>query len=463
MNQEVSDYILFFGRFHPLIVHLPIGFLIIALILEGLSPIKRFRLFEPVIGFVLLLGTMSSIIAAIMGFMLAQAGGYDEQLLFIHQWAGITLAIFTLLAFLLKTKLQKSSSNLLNKAYITVLVVIFIGLTAAGHYGGSLTHGSDYLMKYAPNGLRMVAGLSAKEEVKKITNINEAVVFTDIVFPILDTKCNSCHNASKSKGDLMMHDTIAFLKGGEGGTPFLAGNANKSIMIENILLPQIDDKHMPPKGKTQLTDEEIKLITWWIDEGASFHKKAKSLKIPEEVQIILKTMEDPNAFKSAVDLLLASGVKAADAQMIAQLQKKAMNVMFVANDANWLQAKILPGYSADSLVNNLTKVSEQLTWLDLKRTTTTDKALVTISQFKNLTRLYLDNTMITDNGLKHLKSLSYLEYLNLFGTKISDKGIRQLSGLKNLRKLYLLDTQVSKNAVSELKRALPLVEVYFRH
>src|SRR5690606_13777768 len=190
------------------------------------------------------------------------AGGYNKNLLFIHQWAGIILAIAAVAAYILYRQLQLRPSALLDKAYMAIMLLVMVSLSVARHFGGSLTHGSNYLTQYMPNGLRKIVGLPAKKEkqIHQITNLNEAVVFKDIIYPILDTKRVSCHNEDKSKGDLLMHTPEALLKGGENGSVLIAGDASQSELMKRIHLPEIDEDHMPPKGKRQLTDEEVDLL-----------------------------------------------------------------------------------------------------------------------------------------------------------------------------------------------------------
>ncbi len=461
MEQETSEIVLFFGRFHPLMLHLPIGFLVIAFTLEVLSRFDKFRKYKPAVGFVLLLGAASAVVAATLGYMLAQGGGYNEQLLSIHQWSGIGVAVASVVAFLLYRQAQKKSSVVLDRAYVSVMSVMVLSLTVAGHFGGSLTHGSDYLTQYMPNPLRAVAGLPPKEKkiVRKITDLNAAVVYTDIIYPILDARCTSCHSEDKSKGDLQMHTVEALLKGGEDGPVFVAGNAPESHMIQRINLPENDEDHMPPEGKSQLTDEQVRLLTWWVEEGAPFDKTVAQVEADEEVQAILQTLADPDANKSVVEKLLATDIAPAAEQTLRQLKDEGIQVMPLAADIHWLQVSVPPSYSNDSLMNDLGQVSGQLTWLDLGGTPVTDAALASLDQFKNLTRLHLENTQVTDAGLLHLKDLPYLEYLNLYGTAVSDEGIQQLSSLKNLKKLYLWQTQVTPAGAAQLKEALPGLEI----
>jgi uncharacterized membrane protein len=461
MEQEVSDLIIFFGRFHPFFLHLPIGFLIIGVTLEILSRFKRYSQYKPAVGLVLYLGAASALVAAGLGYMLAQEGGYNEDLLSIHQWSGISLVIFTIVAALLHWQRQRNAAAYIDKVYITMLLLMMVTLTITGHYGGSLTHGTEYLTQYMPNGIRMVAGLDPKKRItiKKITNLEEAEVFNDIIYPILDSRCTSCHNSSKQKGDLMMHTEEALLKGGESGPILIAGNGEESEMIKRILLPENDEEHMPPKGKSQLTEEQIFLLQWWVDEGAPFNKTIAEVKVDEKAQAVLNTLVDPHANKTEVEKLLISKVQPADKQVINQLKEKGVQVSPLAADTYWLQSKISTDQPMDSLIPVLSRVSEQLTWLDLGGTPTTDMDLSHISKFNNLTRLHLENTKISGEGLMHLENLYYLEYLNLYGTPINDKDLQQLAILKNLKKLFVWQTMVTEEGAIQLQKALPGLEV----
>lgn len=461
MDQEVSDIVLFFGRFHPLILHLPIGFLAIAFLLELLSRFERFRSYRPAVEPALLLGAGSAVVAAGLGYMLAQGGGYNEDLLDLHQWLGIGVAIASVLSYFLLRQARSSTRPAMDKAYVSVFSVTVLVLMGAGHFGGSLTHGSDYLTKYMPNPLRTLAGLPPKEikEEQKITNLDSAVVYTDIIHPILDARCVSCHNDDKKKGELMMHTVAALEAGGEGGPIFVAGNAEESRMIQRIHLPMIDEEHMPPDGKSQLSDEQIELLTWWIDQGASFDKTVAELSADEEMQAVLATLADPDANKTEVEKLLTSEVPAVDEPTMQQLKASGVSIMPLAAEVAWLQASASAKQSGDSLLQQLSPVAEQLTWLDLGNTQLTDEALQALSQFKHLTRLHLENTAVSDAGLAHLKELEYLEYLNLYGTKVSDEGLQHLTGLDNLRHLYLWQTEVTSEGAAQLQEAIPGLEV----
>ena len=78
----------FLGRFHPLIVHLPIGILMMAAILQliAIKSTKFKNLLDPAISITLFWGGLSSIGAVSIGWLLSLQGGYDTDTLFWHKW-----------------------------------------------------------------------------------------------------------------------------------------------------------------------------------------------------------------------------------------------------------------------------------------------------------------------------------------------------------------------------------------
>lgn len=461
MEERSSDWILFLGRFHPLVLHLPIGFLALAFIMECMSRFRRFHQYRAPVGFVLAVGAASALATTVLGLMLAEGGGYDEDVLSSHQWTGIGVCVFSIMALAFRRLSQKRTSLSADRLYIGTMTAMVITIAVAGHYGGSLTHGSDYLTRYMPDNLRALAGLPEQRHYEKkiITNLDSAVVYADIIDPILYAHCTSCHNESKSKGDLMMHSPEAMLKGGETGQLFIAGDADGSLMMERILLPEDHDDHMPPKGKSQLSDEQIRLLAWWINEGAPFDKRISQVNIPADVQSLLDELVEPGANKSEVEILLTSKASPVSEQTLTQFKMKGVRLEPLSDEIHWLQADVAPYVAADSLLHSFTSISKDLTWLSLAGTSTTDEGLSHLADFTFVTRLHLGNTSITDEGLKHLRSLTYLESLNLYGTNVSDEGLKQLSDLKNLRVLYLWQTRVTNEGVATLQKALPNLKI----
>ncbi|MEP7143344.1 MAG: DUF2231 domain-containing protein, partial [Ferruginibacter sp.] len=140
----------FLGRLHPGMVHFPVGLILIAAIFE-LFTLKNFNSkLRPGINLLVIAGALSAVVSAVLGLLLARNGDYGKNILAIHQWAGIATACLGGLAvfFLLRIRSRKLPGLL--KTYRGILFFTAVGVSVAGHFGGSLTHGSDYLSETFP-------------------------------------------------------------------------------------------------------------------------------------------------------------------------------------------------------------------------------------------------------------------------------------------------------------------------
>jgi mono/diheme cytochrome c family protein len=361
-----------------------------------------------------------------------------------HQWFGISTAFVSIIAYLFNRW-----ENVFAK---WTILLMCIGIIITGHLGGSLTHGTDYLTK----------GWTTKEdsttkEIKPITNVQEANVYADIVQPIFETRCYTCHNKSKKKGGLRLDDPSFILKGGKDGEVIKPGDADNSDMVRRLLLPRKDEDHMPPKEKPQLKENEIALLHWWIATGASFNKKVNELEQPEKIKPILLALQGKEIKKVMPDVP-EKPVEAANEKTLKQLHDRGVVVLPAARNSNYLSANFV---TVDSItekdISLLSSIKKQLIWLRLNDKKITDTMLGTISQLTNLTRLQLDHTGITDKGVGVLKSLANLQYLNLVGTAVTAQGVIQLKDLPHLQAIYLYKTFINSSEWQTLKNNFPKV------
>ena len=228
------DLLNYFGKFHPIILHLPIGFLFLAFMMQVHDYWKKQQQFRRAISFALFWGMLSAVLAAASGYFLANAGGYDEDLLSRHQWLGFIVAGLSILLFFA----QKQNRVDLKKIYFPFFILTTILLIATGHFGGSITHGNDFL-----------DFSNSKTTQRTIVDIENAIVFDDLIQPLLQEKCVRCHNPSKTKGDLLMTTIEGLEKGGKTGALFVKGDAEHSLMLERIHLPLEEKKTHAPKGE----------------------------------------------------------------------------------------------------------------------------------------------------------------------------------------------------------------------
>ncbi len=89
---------------------------------------------------------------------------------------------------------------------------------------------------------------------------------------ILQNNCASCHGQGKREaGDLRVDGLDHLLKGrGEWLLALVGGKSGESEMIKRCLFPRSDKLHYASKRKkTQLSPEELTLLSWWIDQGGA--------------------------------------------------------------------------------------------------------------------------------------------------------------------------------------------------
>ena len=282
MSNSAHDFVLFLGRFHPVLVHLPIGGLVLLGVLELLARFTRLTHAAQASRVIIGLATAAAIAAASLGWMLSQSGGYDPQLLPWHKWTGIAVAATCTLSCLLNCLGQL-------RAYRLSLAVTLALLVVASHLGASITHGRDFLTQFAPAPLRALlggqSGPAAAPEQR--ADLAQRRVFSELIQPILQRRCSTCHGPEKHKADLSMESYETLLKGGKDGPVLIAGKVLDSPMINRLLLPPADEDHMPPQGKPQPTLAEIATLQWWIEQGASGDKTVGDLKPGTEVLRIL--------------------------------------------------------------------------------------------------------------------------------------------------------------------------------
>ena len=240
-------------------------------------------------GFILALATPLAIVTAVCGWLLSLAGGYEVNLLAWHQWLGTGTAAACLVTAVL---FQRRKFN----AYRASLFVTFALVMAAGHLGGSLTHGSDYLSRYAPWPLKSWLGGTAPKKspaVVSAPDLRRLPVFAGVIAPVFSNKCAGCHGLGKSKAGLRLDSFAGVMRGSENGAVVRAGNAAQSLVLQRVLLPADSEDHMPPSGKPPLTAGEIALLKWWLAAGSPENETVAELQPPPDILEILSARSGP--------------------------------------------------------------------------------------------------------------------------------------------------------------------------
>lgn len=460
---NLQDWFNYLGHYHPLIVHLPIGILVVAVILE----IVRWRTgqqLDAAIRICLAVAFISAVFSCLFGWFLSREGGYEESTLQLHQWMGIALSAITGICWLLLKFRFRSMFRVL-------LAIAMVLLTITGHQGGNMTHGEDYLTANLPQPVAGWFGMETKPDSlpprAPITNIEEAHVLNDLVMPVLQQKCFSCHSASKVKGGLRLDGEDRLFKGGKHGAVVKPGDVAGSELISRLLLPMEDDKRMPPKDKDQLTKEQIQLLSWWVKTGAGTKQKVSELQPDSTVRQWLVHFSSGGGTKEAEPMALSAVYEknppAADSASIAALRKLSVLVNPVAQEKTLLQVSCINYRDMDDAgLKALLPLKENIVWLHLPDTKITDAGLSTIREFKNLVQLNMAGTIITSAGIAQLKDLEYLETINLTNTKVDDAALAVLAQIKSLRAIHCWKTAVSEAAAKRMQETHPGLLVVLR-
>jgi uncharacterized membrane protein len=424
------------GHLHPVVVHLPIGFLALAILFELLSYFKKFEQLKIAIPITLLVGFITAVLSCIFGYLLSLGGEYEFSKINNHKIAGITLAVASGLLFISTTTVVKKIFSIPRLIFSSLCVVVLLIMIYTGHQGGSLTHGSDYLsIKLIDEPIR-----------KKPISVAEALLFEEVVQPILIQRCGQCHREGKMKGQFSVQTLETLLKGGKTRAAVVAGSLNKSELFNRITLDPSNEKYMPADGKTPLTKAEIEIIQWWIEKGmATKGKKIAELKVSPEIQSKIAVVLGIGNSIAVSETAITENSKInpeipaiSNTALIDSLRNKGINVRLMLHQPVMLDITIPPGMNAslNTIKPILQSIAKNVIWLNLSDNGLTDNDLDFLSGMTNLEKLRLEKNPITDKIVPQLSGLKHLEAVNLNETNVSEAGIEKLRQVPGIKRVY---------------------------
>lgn len=429
----------FIGRLHPVLVHLPIGILLLAVFFEWVSVTEKYKKVKDAVALTLNLGIISATLSCITGYWLAQQGDLESAPVQWHLWMAIATTIFALgYACARKVAILESYRSL----FAFVLMAL---ITATGHLGGSLTHGENFLFN-----------ASTDVDTQGLLNVNlaKAQFYPDLVRPILEKKCYSCHGAAKQKGNLRLDLPDGMERGGKSGKVLKAHQPDESELIHRITLSLENDDHMPPKGKPQLSHMEIGILQKWILAGADFNVSvAESGQLNSLTEILSSTEEESVAY------VPESEVDAAPMEVIAALESLGVAVVPVSLSSNYLSVNLVSTSHLAESIALLPKIKNQLIWLKTGGLPVTDSLAVSIGQLHQLRKLDLQKAHITEKGVASLTALSQLIYLNLNGTAVNIQLLAQFQNIKTLKYIYLYETALKESELKDVENIFPYASI----
>lgn len=443
------------GRFHPLALHFPI---VLIVILTAFILIGRYQntFTKPIIIKSLLISScVFSLIAIIAGYLLFVSEKYSGDLVNNHLIGGLItgtcISISTAIYFYNLEVVSSMAKNL----FFVMIAFTNLALVYTSHLGGSLTHGEDYLS--AP-----MASLFPSNNPTSIKPVEELLLYEDIIATILETKCANCHNENKTKGDLLLTNHPALLKAGKSGEiAVVPGSLDQSELISRILLPEDDEDRMPPEGKPELTQNEIDLISFWVEEGASNEIKFKDLKN----EVLISSINDmlPSILKTQYRMMLEQEAFEAAGKELNEIADQLGVLIEEDKDAEGrffgLKMKFPPSQISNESFLPLMPFSSHFSRISLASSNITDDELFFLGKMPNLRRLVLQKTAINGEGLPYLQALKDLKVLNLSFTPLEDGHLLHLLNFPSLEKVYLFGTPVKKEVIEALQKHQPQLEI----
>ena len=290
------------GRFHPLLLHFPIGLLAWAAVVELICVYRKRGVPDDgpdSLGFVVP-GAAFAILASISGWLLADPNDPDTALAW-HRWLGVSTTLLALVTCGVGIAASRGSRVAGNSYRLSLFLCVPI-LMGAGHIGGELKWGDGFVEKgfekvffaeaesivqvpadtggdSGPSGTNPPQALA---ETSIPTELAAENLFHDRIQPLLEKHCVSCHGPEKAKGKLRL-DSGDDLHDLTRDFPLVvAGKPEESLLLELVLLEADDDDRMPPPDEPGLSAEELADFTAWVEAGALWpESKGPESKGPE--------------------------------------------------------------------------------------------------------------------------------------------------------------------------------------
>ena len=487
----------FLGRFHVLILHLPLGILTLAVALEILVRFRRFKFMESALAPTWIAGAISALATVALGLMHATEESFDDiPAVEAHGLAGMTLAAAACLMAILRIRLHPlpawpSSAKIdsrinrsvrsffapgaaldrvYDKLWSVPMAGVLVLMVLTGHLGGSLTHGDTYLAQYAPGPIRVMAGLPADAGPRpKPADLASADIYLDVVQPALEQRCWSCHNNTKTSGGLSLVSYETLMKGGSRGAVIMPGNPSASDLFRRVSLAPDRLDFMPRNGKAPLDKNEVAAIGWWISQGAPKSATVGSLNLTAEASSAIAAVigiaggageEEEAAAADPEEAPLPQVPEAAKAA-VAKVVEEGFIVRKVAKGSNLVDVDYVSARPVTpDMITDLASFGPNILRLNLRRAGVTDAEVKTIAGFSNLRRLRLEENAISDTAATDIAGLKNLTYLNLTNTNVTDAGLDQVSTLPKLSRVYVWGTTVTPEAVDKVKATCKDLTVY---
>src|SRR6056300_169275 len=440
----MESILTFIGRFHPLIVHLPIGFILLALLLEFNR--SKFKESEKILKFILYWVLLTGLFSILSGYLQYQQEGYLWESVQGHFYLGILTLILSMGFYIFLGK--KTILKRLPRSFFSISLLISSIFT--GHLGGNITHGEDHLTEPLAEVSSTLFGIGNETKTLQLNekNFSEQSIYTGIVAPILSNKCVSCHNPKKTKGGLKLHNYEALVQGGKNGSIINFDKPEQSELFLRIHLPVEEKKHMPPKSKKQLTKAEIDFISYWIELGAPQNQTLEQLGTARALIEPFFSKEE-NRFYPELKL------DAPNPETIKTLIAENLLIAPINRESNSIKISALniPEFENKDM-KLLDGIRSNIVSIDLSYTAVNDSIFELLSGFPNLVQIKLNHTKITGEEIHVLESSKHLKQLYLVETELNAEFLQLLSNFPSLEQVFVFQSKRNLSHEIELSPKL---------
>ena len=445
---ERAAWAQFIGRFHPLVVHLPIALILLVPVMELVGRDQRFPYLRASAPFVLVLALIGGIFASLLGWCLGRTGGFSGPLVTQHMWSAASLVTLCWLCWVLRGR-----GGRLEVLYWIALWAAVGAAAWTGYRGGQISLGEDLLTQHMPGAFRKLLGVPAGTATDP--TIGGGTTFYGArIQPIFTRNCVTCHSREKRKAGLRLDTYAGIMRGGKRGAIVKAGDLRGSDLFRRITLPSTDDNFMPKGGKPPLSPDQVKLIELWIADGASGVASLESIKgAPADVESSVRA----EVTFGVIDFAEVAKRRAEIASTLATLQQRFPNVLEFESRGSadlMVNALVMGDKFKDDDLAALTPLSKNIVMADFSRTDITDRSAPVLARMKRLRTLRLMHTRIGDLTVRSLTNLDQLESLSVFDTAVTPAALPALARLPKLQRLYVGQTAITATGSHALKEKL---------
>ena len=440
------DIYLLLGRLHPLMVHLPIGFIFLIVIFEFYAGFLKQEMNKKLVTMGWFFCFLSSLFTAITGYLLSSRGHYIEENLAFHKILGFVLVGITFFSWVIRISFPfQFDLNFKKKSILNSVLIVFLLVT--GHLGGNLTHGKEYLTEFLPEKNKTVPALSVHTPLTK--SVDSVRIYKDLIHPIFEAKCLSCHNSNFNRGGLNMTSFVALKKGGSSGNLLNQLDPRKSLLFKRITLPTHEIKFMPPDGEPISFDEK-NLILWWIENLEQSEEVIQPEEVSTEIKLILNQLygldlKEKNWYER-ID------VPKLELTILEKFDPTIFEIKHLSSLQKFVTVTFLKKNIREEDFKSLLAIKDNIVKMKLPQCELNNSNVSQLKNFKNLVQLDLKDNPVKDQTISSLQVLENLEVLNLVGTKITDESFLVFENFKNLKRVYVWQTSIQKIFIEEFNK-----------